>query len=485
MNLAEALDMHARARPHHPAVISGDVTLTHAEFAERVRTAAGKLAGRGLGKGDLVGLCLRDSIDHLVLIYALARRGIVTLPMDWRWSTPEKERVAGHFGATLVFAEPDAEPIPGIDCKPASALDAVAPGSAADCAVVSEPDLPLLLSISSGTTGRPKGPRITHAHMLRRFWTHWINLRLNSADRYVSATPLYFGGGRAFAMSMLFCGGTVILFPPPFKPEDLSAELDRVDATGTFLVPTQLRRLLELSDDLKTPFRRLNVLMSSGAPLTADERNAIREGLCGQFVEYYGSTEGGGISYSAPEIQKRYPDSVGWPVFAVDIEVVDDEHRSLPAGSVGRLRYRGPGVADGFYLDDEASADAFRDGWFYPGDLAEINEEGCVFLRGRLKDMIIRGGVNVYPLEIETTLTAHPAVSEAAVVGRPSQDLGEDVAAFVILRAAIEPADLIAWCKERLAPYKVPREILVVDQFPRNSSGKTLKTDLVARLDPR
>jgi acyl-CoA synthetase (AMP-forming)/AMP-acid ligase II len=198
------------------------------------------LIASGIRRGDVVGVCLKDSPDHLVANYALARMGAVILPMDWRWTEPEKSTVASHFGARLVIALPEQGPIGDIALTTLDALPGSVGEGAAERPVEGE-DLPLLLSLSSGTTGRPKGPCVTHGQMLRRFWTHWINLGLNGTDRYVSATPLYFGGGRTFAMSILFSGGTVVLFPPPFDADALAAELERVSATSTFLVPTQLR----------------------------------------------------------------------------------------------------------------------------------------------------------------------------------------------------------------------------------------------------
>ncbi|OWU81912.1 class I adenylate-forming enzyme family protein [Phaeobacter sp. 22II1-1F12B] len=477
MNLAESLEIHAVARPDHPAVISGDTVLTHAEFAAHVRALAAGLAAQGIVAGDLVGVCLNDTIDHLAANYAVVRLGAILLPMDCRWTQEEKERLAEHFGTRLVLIEDDSASFSS--CISATVAETLSAGDAP--AIAPGGEAGLLLSLSSGTTGRPKGPCITHDHMLRRFWTHWINLGLNASDRYVSATPLYFGGGRTFAMSILFAGGTVVLFPPPFKPEQLVNEIERVDATSTFLVPTQLRKLMEMDDTALAPARNLRTLISSGAPLDPDERISLCNRVCANFIEYYASTEGGGVSISTPETRLRAPDSVGRPVFAVEVQVVDDAHAPLPAGSVGRFRYRGPGVADSYYKDDAASADAFRDGWFYPGDLAEIDEGGHIHLRGRTKDLIIRGGVNIHPGEIETILREHPSVSEAAVLGRPSKRLGEEVVAFVTANPLDEDA-LTAWCKEKLAPYKCPVAFVGIPEMPRNSAGKILKTELAAQL---
>jgi acyl-CoA synthetase (AMP-forming)/AMP-acid ligase II len=483
MNLIEALDFNAWSRPEHPAVIEGDAQLTYAQLSARIRSAQARLESLGIGQGQLVGVCLKDSTAHLVVIHALARAGMVMLPMDCRWSRSEQERLVSHFRPQAVVVEDEADTLDAARCIAVAVIDCPEAHPHGPEPALAD-DLPLLLSLSSGTTGRPKGPCITHGQMLRRFWTHWINLGLNSRARYVSATPLYFGGGRTFAMSVLFSGGTVILFPPPFDAAALCMAVERYEATSAFLVPTQLRRLLDLGPDAARRLQRLDPLISSGAPLYPDEREAIRRNVCPNLYEYYASTEGGGITLSAPADQALFPDSVGRAVFAVEIQIVDENHDLVPPGTIGRLRYRGPGVASGYYEDDAASSEAFRDGWFYPGDLAEKNEAGYVFIRGRTKDVIIRGGVNIHAAEVEAVLCGHPAVAESAVVGRPSQVLGEEVAAFVVLKAAVEANALATWCRARLAPYKVPRDFIRVDALPKNSAGKVRKAELVARLEP-
>lgn len=486
MNLAGALDINARNRPDHLAVVDGPHRITHAAFATRVRQTAAHIASLVPDEGAVVGVCLKDTAAHLTVLYALARSGRVILPMDCRWTEEEKRGVAEHFGAALVIGEPGSPPVGNVPTiRVDEAWDEAVGRHSDDFPVCGDGETGLLVSLSSGTTGRPKGPLIVHRHFFRRFMTHWINLGLNGRDRFLCATPLYFGGGRTFAMSVLFSGGTVILRPPPYEADELVEAVVHADATSLFLVPTQFRRLLELSDAQLLPLRRLQLLLSSGAPLTGPEREAIRNRICPNFFEYYASTEGGGISLLSPDDQKRRGESVGRPVFGVDVEIVDTSDRPLPPGQVGILRYRGPGVATGYYKDPEASREAFRDGWFYPGDLAERDEEGFIFLRGRAKDMIIRGGINIYPAEIETTLMAHPDVAEAVVVGWPSREFGEEVAAFVRVRRPVEEEELLEWCKTRLAPYKRPKQIFQREDFSRNSAGKVVKAELVSLLPPR
>lgn len=478
MNLADALDIHARARPSHPALIEGALTLTHAQFARRVRRMAAWLLGLGLPADRPVGICLRDTAEHVVALYAVARAGIAILPMDARWTVEEQRNVATHFGASLVLLEPDMPPLPGLRCdQPNEAEEA-------GIAFTSDPEAPFVLSLSSGTTGRPKGPLIAHRHFLARFRTHWINLGLNGRDRFVCATPLYFGGGRTFAMSVLFSGGTLILKPPPCTPEDLVACVATERATSLFLVPTQFRRLLALDDATLAPLRALNLLFSSGAPLAPEERVAIRDRLCPRFFEYYASTEGGGVSLLTPDDIATHGETVGRPVFAVEVEVVDAQDNPLPPGETGLLRYRGPACATSYHRDPEASAEAFREGWFYPGDLASLDADGFVTLRGRAKDMIIRAGINIHPGDVEAVLNAHPAVAESAVLGWPSREFGEEIAAFVRLAAPCDPEILLAHARAHLPRPKWPRAVFILEDLPRNSGGKVLKRDLAQRLSP-
>ena len=485
MNLADALAHHASARPDRAALVQQDRVIRYDALDALVRRWAAHLTAIGLTQGAVLGIALGDTMEHVLALYASARLGVVALPIDHRWTEAEKRAVVQRFGARLTLVEPgatiaevactevDAAFLHAVDTAPA---DLTFPAGAA-CA-----DLPLLLSLSSGTTGRPKGPRVTHGQFLRRFWTHWIDLGLNANDTYVSATPLYFGGGRTFAMSLLFAGGTVILFPPPWRAEDLVAEVARRQASSLFLVPTMLRRLLDLSDAAAAPLRALRLLLSSGAPLFAGERLAIRARLCAGFAEYYASTEGGGVSLLRAADMDRHGTSVGRPVFGVEVAILDAAGGRLPPGATGRLAYRGPGVATGFF--DDADAGAFHDGWFLPGDLAEVDADGFITLRGRSKDMIIRGGINIYPVEIEAVLAAHPAVADAAVVAWPARQRGEDIAAFVVLRATADPDILRAHCAERLAPYKVPRQVFIIAALPRNAAGKVLKPALVQQLPP-
>jgi acyl-CoA synthetase (AMP-forming)/AMP-acid ligase II len=467
----------------HPALVYGERTILHHDFDKLVRCTAGWLQLQGIQRGEVIGVALDDTPKHLVVIYALAAMGAIILPMDCRWTPEEKARISHRFNAKCVLLESDVS-WPGeeraiycdeqwqLGVSQASPLRDIAEGE----------DLPFLLSLSSGTTGQPKGPLITHYQFMRRFYPHWINLGLNAQSRYVSSTPLYFGGGRTFALSQIFCGGTVILFPPPFRPEELVEEVRRREATAIFLVPTLLRRLLSIIQSNEMLLPSLKLLLSSGSPLHSNERQAIRERITPNFYEMYATTEGGGVSLLTPEDQEHHGDSVGRAMFAVEMQIVDEKNIVLPPGKVGRLRYRSPGSAIEFYGDPESTAKKFKEGWFYPGDFGSLDEDGYLFLKGRRKDIIVRGGVNIYPNEIEEILLSHPSVIEVAVVGQKSREMGEELAAFIIAKSTVTKRELVDFCSGQLAPYKIPRMIYFVEDMPKNSLGKILKSELMKQL---
>ena len=480
MNLADMISHQARRRPGHPAIVSGDAVIPYGELDTLVRGGAAWLVDQGVRPGDVVGLALADTADHLIAHYAVARMGGIILPIDWRWTVDERRRIAEFFGATLVLVETAGELANGVVVD-ASWRDQ-ASAADTDREFPDDADAPVVLSLSSGTTGRPKGPALSHRQFLARWITQFVTLTFSEHDRYLNAIPLYFGGGRSFSMSALYAGATVVLFPPPYEPEALIEAAARHRATTTLLVPTLLRRLLGVAAPAGLAFPSLRLLLSTGAVLHPDERAEVMARLCPGFINYYGSTEGGGVSVLMPHHPIDKASSVGATVFGVDVEIVDGHDAAVATGEIGRIRYRGPGIADGFFRDAQASAASFRDGWFHPGDLGRLDGDGFLYLAGRDDDVIIRGGVNIYPAEIEQTLLTHPMVRDVAVIAIPSDDLGEEIAAFVVASPEADRASLIAHCRAHLALYKVPKSIEIIDQLPKTALGKVVKGDLVARL---
>lgn len=489
-NIASMLDHQARRKPGHPAIIEGGAVLTHEGLARRVRLWAAHLIALGMKQGDVIGVALKDSADHIVMNLAVARMGGIILPIDHRWTLSEKTNVVGGFGAAHVIAEA------GDTVEGAIALDdafkAAAEAENPDRDFPEDEKLPMVLSLSSGTTGTPKGPALNHRQMRSRWVTQFVSLGFTEHDRYLSATPLYFGGGRSFTMSATWAGGTVIMCPPPYSPQELIEAARSGRATTTLLVPTILRRLLaegqaDMSGDVSGHggqdsllFPDLRLLLCTGAILHEDERTEVMQRLCPSFINYYGSTEGGGVSILSPEHGAEAAGSVGQAVFNTRVQIVDEAHEPVDAGETGRIRYRGPGVASGFFNDPEADKEAYHDGWFYPGDLGRLDPHGYLFLAGRSKEVIIRGGANIYPAEIEAVLLSHPGVSDAAVIGWPSPVMGEEIAAFVTGDCATD--ELMAHCREKLASYKCPKRIFPLDSLPKSQLGKVQKLDLKALL---
>lgn len=483
MNLGALIRSHARNRPDAPAIVQDDEHLDYAALWRRIAACAARLLELGIQPGDRVGLCLGDHIDHLVLHYAVAVAGATILPMDHRWTAAEKQQVAAAFDARLILREADEAEVAGAENE----IIGRDWGCSDPCSVPadvfqSQADRPLLVSLSSGTTGRPKGAIVTHRQMYERFVNQWVTLGLCSSDRFVSVTPLYFGAARSFCMGFLAAGATVILDPPPHKPPQLAEAIRKSGANITFLVPTLMYRLLPLASDAELLFPDLDLLIFGGSIVHGQEALDMQARLTPHLASYYATSEGGGISVLQSSDIEQHGDTVGRPAFCVEVDVVDANSEPVSRGETGRLRYRGPGVATAF-LDETGNFDAnSNDGWFYPGDLASVDRDGYISLRGREKEMIIRGGVNVYPAELETALRSHPEVSEAAVVGWPSPAMGEEVAAFVVVESDVRADDLHEFCKTLLAPYKLPKEIFVVDEMPKTNFGKIKKSDLVARL---
>jgi acyl-CoA synthetase (AMP-forming)/AMP-acid ligase II len=485
MNLASLLQSHANGRPSHPAIEQEGTKTTYLEVVRVVRRFAGALTRHGIRGGDRVGLCLPDNADHLLLHYAVAWLGATVVPIDYRWKSAEKSAVTTAFKCKCVVVAADDEA--NLSGK-ALAFDSNWRVSDDGAPLVADSgDTPVVLSLSSGTTGKPTGAFVSHGQLYERFISQWVGMGFNSTDRYLLATPLYFGGGRSFAMSTLAAGGTVVLPTGSLKAEEIIATVRETKVTSLFLVPTQIGRILEAWKGPGLAMPHVRCLVTSGSAMPPGDRHRVIEQLTPRLTDYYATSEGGGIAVLLPEEQSVYAETVGRPAFRVEIQVVDDDDKPLPQGEVGRLRYRGPGVSTRLIDGDGDVIAAEAEGWFSPGDLAQLTESGHVRLVGRIKDVIIRGGVNIYPAEIEAVLGTHPDILEASVFGTPDKDLGEIVAAALVLRpgASATDEDVRLYVKERLATYKTPQRVIFVDALPRNPSGKVVRAALKSLLEPQ
>jgi acyl-CoA synthetase (AMP-forming)/AMP-acid ligase II len=474
-NLVDLVRMNALRLPEKVALVDGARRITYAGLYEMVLAVAAALQEHGVRRGRIVGVVMPDTVDHVVTMLAVLRLGAVLLPMDVRWTEAERANVVLAFDADAVVLQDEATVAKGVAAirfEPAMLSGSSRPILPSDF----NADEPLLLSLSSGTTGIPKGPLLTHRQMMLRNQAEWISLGYLQDDVFLCATPLYFGGGRGFTLSYLTAGGTVVLAPPPLKLPDLAAMIRQEGVTTTFLVPTQLRRLLPEPAAVQAPFRGLRLVVSSGSVLHAAEREAVRLAVNARILNLYASTEGGAVSVLYPgEVGSG---SVGRSVLGSAFGIATESGEALAPGHTGLIRHRAAWTPAAFHRNPQETARWFRDGWYYTGDVGHVDAAGFLHITGRAKDMIIRGGINIYPDEIEAALIAHPAVADAAVVGRAASDIGEQVVAFVVLAAELDETALRTHCQERLAPYKVPSAFVRVAELPRNPGGKVEKAIL-------
>ena len=481
MNLASVVRLNAANHGRKTALLAGDTTISYAEAWRSIERLAAELYREGVRPGDRVGFAMKDHPLHLLAHYAVARLGAVILPIDHRWTDAEKSAAAKTFAATLVLTDGDV--ISGTTTRTLNG-DAEKADVAALPPADEDRDRPLLISLSSGTTGKPKGALVTHGNLYERFVSQWAAIGFDSRDCFALLTPLYFGAGRSFGMCLLTAGGTVRLAPPPLEPEQILAVLQAPEVTATFLPPTLLRRLLPLHEAGNGPLLgNLQYLLVSGEPLHAGEAEECRQKICANLVGYYASSEGGGISVLTSADFAEHAATVGIPTFRTEVEIVDADGNALGENSVGRLRYRGPGVATRFLDSEGGERNAGPEGWFYPGDLAERLPTGHIALRGRDKDVIIRGGVNVYPAEIESVLQQHRSIDECAVIGLNDEGHGQLAIACIVTAANVDDSELETYCRDRLAPYKVPSRFERFEILPKSNAGKIDKKALAKTLE--
>ncbi|MGI9239121.1 MAG: class I adenylate-forming enzyme family protein [Woeseiaceae bacterium] len=478
MNLANVVRINASNQGQKSAILYQDRCISYADLWRAIESLAAFLRDEGVVRGDRVGLSMKDHPLHLIAHFSVARLGAIIVPIDHRWTENEKKTAAGAFRTKLVLTDGD-----DIDGIASATLDeSVLQTRREELPDIDDfegNDVDVLISLSSGSTGKPKGSLVTHRNLYERFVSQWAAIGYDARDCFAILTPLFFGAGRSFAMSLLAVGGTVRLAPPPLKPPEIIEVLRSDEVTATFLPPTLLRRLFEFHSTGNPPLlANLDYLIVSGEPLYADEALEVLTAICPNLYSYYASSEGGGISVLPACDFRKFAATVGKPTFRTDVQIVDEQDEELGMSTVGRLRYRGPGVATRTIDSDGIEQDAGVGGWFYPGDLAERLPSGHIALRGRDKDVIIRGGVNIYPAEIEAVLLTHGDIVEAAVVGKDDSDRGQVVSAFLASTKRPSAEDLGAWCRSMLAPYKVPEEFHVMDSLPKRASGKVDKKAL-------
>lgn len=500
--LVDQLRLMAAAYPDEVAYRNvGDGTrLTFDRWDRLSNRLARGLASRGVGKGDLVAIYLEPAqiLSWIVTYSALHKLGAVAVPVNDRLSPPEVQTILDHAEArALVVAAaflPDIGPA-AADLGASGTLvvvggDPTMAGVGFDD-VLDGDDSPVQVSLAdddladvmytSGTTGRPKGVAVRHGNlaMTPNAVPTW------RGAGWLTATPVFTFAGLGFIYNPMKLGMTV-LHLPSFDPETWCSVVETDRPAIAFLVPAMARLLVHARHFESADLSSLSKVVLGSAPLAPDTLVRLQNRLPGaDILNSYGMTEGGYATFSMdPAGARSRPGAVGRPRAGVEVRIVGEDGRDRPAGAVGEICTRNSGGHREYYKDPEATERLWSGGWLHSGDLGHLDDEGYLFVVGRMKEVIVRGGMNVYADDVEAVLHDHPGVVEAAVVGIPHEVLGEDVAAFVVLtgHGSTSPAEIGEFARTRLARYKVPRTIVVVDALPRNAGGKVLKADLVRAL---
>jgi acyl-CoA synthetase (AMP-forming)/AMP-acid ligase II len=446
--------------------------------ATSVRLASA-LASRGVAAGATVGVALHDGFEHIAALYALLALGAVILPLSPNDTPHELSATLRFYDARWLLA-----PGPTTLELGATVLDLPAllaqtntASEAAECAT--EPDAPALITNSSGTTGVAKGALWTQRMLTSRFAMQAELLSLGADQRYGVVVPLFHSGSRNGALSTLYCGGSVA-FLPRHHPAQLPELTEHFALTVLYLVPQSLE--LVARGPGRGRLGRLSALYSTSDRLTSKVRATLREALTPRVYDAYVTSEAGYISCFRPEDPIEHDDSVGRPLPGVELEIVDEAGKPVPMGELGEIRTRGPTTPHAYHRNDSATAIAFRDGWFYPGDRGRLDGAGFLELRGRTRQQFARAGIKVFPQEIEAVAMNHPAVEDAAAVS--PQGAGEQpIVLFFTTSRPVSPAELGAFIAERLSSRKRPDRLVRVAALPRGALGKVRRDELAREAE--
>jgi long-chain acyl-CoA synthetase len=491
-NLAELLTDTAARSPERAAIRLDERELSYAELDQASARVAGLLHAKRIGPGDRVGVMLPNVPYFAVVYYGILRAGGVVVPMNVLLKEREVAYYLADAGTRLLLAWhgfADAAHA-GSDQSHADCL-LIEPGAfegllgRADRArevVEREGDDTAVILYTSGTTGTPKGAELTH-HNLRR--NAEISARLFGIDAdtvTLGALPLFHSFGQTCGLNATVRAGGCLTLIPRFDPGRALEIIQRDRVTVFEGVPTMYSALLGDPARHGVDTSTLRVCVSGGAAMPVEVMRNFEQAFGCAILEGYGLSETSPVaSFNHPD-RERKPGSIGSPIEGVEMRVVGEDGSLLPQGEVGEIAIRGHNVMKGYWGRPEATAEAIREGWFHTGDLARLDEDGYLFIVDRKKDMVIRGGYNVYPRELEEVLYEHPAVREAAVIGIPHPELGEEVAAAVVLApgASVEEAEIIGFVKGQVAAYKYPRLVWFVEELPKGATGKILKREIEA-----
>jgi long-chain acyl-CoA synthetase len=514
LNLSVLLEDSARRHPDRDAVVLGDTRLTYAQVDAMASQVANLLVSRGIEPGDKVALSCPNLPFFPVIYYGILKAGAVVVPLNVLLKGREIAYHLGDSDAKAYFCFQGTADLPmgdeakvGFDqadgCEsfflvmadpsaPASVEGAETLGQALqgqspafETVVTAETDTAVIL-YTSGTTGQPKGAELSHSNLVMNALTcnRLFGTDPSVHERHLLTLPLFHSFGSTVQMNGGFSVGATLVLLPRFDAAQAVALLEKEEITFFAGVPTMWWGLLgALTDqvDVKKIAGNLRTAVSGGAALPVEIIKQVQERFGVQILEGYGLSETSPVAtFSDPERDPR-AGSIGIPIWGVEVKLIDDDWKTVDGvDDVGEIAIRGHNIMKGYYNRADATAEVMRDGWFRSGDLARRDEDGFYYIVDRAKDMIIRGGFNVYPREVEEVLMTHPDVSLAAVVGVPDESHGEEIKAYVILNegATTTGEELVAWSKEQMAAYKYPRVVEVASSLPMTATGKILKREL-------
>jgi len=490
MNLADNLTRAAQLHPDNVAIRLDDATLTYAQLDAATQLMAGLLAERGVQPGDRVGILLPNVPHWAVIYFGVLRAGAVAVPMNPLLKEREVAYYLTDSGAKLIFAwhgflddaqagaklaDAELQVVDPVDFQALLQASTPIPGvvdrDSQDTAVV---------LYTSGTTGQPKGAELTHLNISRNVELVVEDLlSLTSDDVIFGGLPLFHVFGQTAALNAAVAAGATLTLLPRFEPTKALEVLARDGVTVFEAVPTMFVALLNHPDRAAYDVSGIRVCVTGGSAMPVEVMRGFEETFGCVILEGYGLSETSPLASCNLPTQRK-PGSIGLPVSGVEFRLVDDEGNDVAPGEVGEIAIKGHNVMKGYWNKPEATAAAIKDGWFHSGDVARKDEDGFYFIVDRKKDLIIRGGYNVYPREIEEVFYEHPAVAEVAVVGFPHTELGEEIGAVVALKpgAVADPAELQAFVKGKVAAYKYPRRVQLVDALPKGPTGKILKREI-------
>jgi long-chain acyl-CoA synthetase len=495
-NLASNLTATAEQHPDRPAIKLDDTVISYAQLLDGAQRVTAMLKDKGIEPGDRVGLVLPNVPHFPVIFYGAAAAGAVVVPMNPLLKGREVQYYLEDSGANVVFAWHDmaeeatkgakAVGIECVDVEPTGFLELIA-GHEPDAEVVDrDDDDTVVLLYTSGTTGQPKGAELTHANMATNAATSAETLvELSEQDVVMGCLPLFHCFGLTCGLNAAVVKGACLTLLPRFDADKAIDIVGRDQVTVFEGVPTMYAGMLNAEGAADADMSSLRTCISGGSAMPVEVMKKFEDAFDCIVLEGYGLSETSPVaSFNQPGMERK-PGSIGVPVRGVEMKLIDDEGNDVEGTGddhVGEIAIKGENVMKGYWGREEATAESIVDGWFRTGDVAKVDDDGYFYIVDRKKDLIIRGGYNVYPREVEEALYEHEAVAEVAVIGIPDDHLGEEVGAAVALKSGetAEPDDLKDFAKERLAAYKYPRHVWIVDELPKGPTGKILRREVSA-----